>query len=283
MKCSEVKTNLPIYSDDILTAEERAGVDLHLAACPLCRQALSEFQEIRNGLRSLSRPELSADFLTSLRTVVQTELRPSFAGPAFQLVDDRRSWVEAWLMPSAVGAFASVVFGLFLLWAILFTARDPSEFIFAADTSAPVRTSIMLARNNVLLGPDSIDLSPTDYANSRLSISGESPSLNPQGALVALTRSLVRGEMRDDEVVVVADVFGNGLARITEVVEPSTDAAAIEELERALDSDPVYAPFVPASYDRRNETTRVILKIQSVYVSTALKTPRRNAADRRRL
>lgn len=282
MKCSEVKSNLPIYSDDILTAEERAGLDSHLVACPLCRQALSEFQEIRNGLRSLSRPALSADFLTGLRAAVQTELRPSFAGPAFQLVDDRRGWFEAWLMPSAVGTFASLVLGLFLLWAILFTARDPSEFVIAADATPPGRTSIMLARNNALLGPDSIDLSPTDYANSRLSISGESPSLNPQGALVALTRSLVRGEMRDEEVVVVADVFGNGLARITEVVEPSNDTYAIEELERALDSDPVYAPFVPASYDRRNETTRVILKIQSVYVSTSLKAPRR-VPDRRRL
>lgn len=283
MKCSEVKSNLPIYSDDILTAEERAELDSHLAACPLCRQALSEFQEIRNGLRSLSRPALSADFLTSLRTAVQSELHPSFAGPAFQLVDDRRSWLEAWLMPSAVGTFASVVFGLFLLWAILFTARDPSEFITASATNVPKRTSIMLARNNALLGPDSVDLSPTEYANSRLAISGESPSLNPQGALVALTRSLVRGEMRDEEVVVVADVFGNGLAQITEVVEPSNDVYAIEELQRALDSDPVYAPFVPASYDRRNETTRVILKIQSVYVSTSLKAPRTNASDRRRL
>ena len=51
-------------------------------------------------------------------------------------------------------------------------------------------------------------LSPSSYARSRTDVSGESPSINPQGALVALTRSLVRGEMRDDEVVVVADVSG---------------------------------------------------------------------------
>ena len=77
--------------------------------------------------------------------------------------------------------------------------------------------------------------------------------------------------MRDDEVTVVADVFGNGLAQIAEVVEPSRDERAVEELERALQSDPSYAPFVPANMDQRSsETIRVVLKIQSVNVDTSL-------------
>lgn len=139
----------------------------------------------------------------------------------------------------------------------------------------------MLASNDSL-GLDALDLSPSEYANTRLAISGESPSVNPQGALVALTRSLVRGEMKDEEVVVVADVFGNGLARIAEVVEPPADDRAIEQLEKALESDPVYAPFVPASFDGRSENMRVILKIQNVNVKTFLDAPKRNTPPSRR-
>jgi hypothetical protein len=110
------------------------------------------------------------------------------------------------------------------------------------------------------------EISPGDYANSRYGFTRESPSLNPQGALVAFTKSLVRGEMRDDEVVVVADVFGDGLANVAEIVEPSRDKRAVDELQKALQTDPAYAPFVPAEMDQRSETVRVVLRIQSVNV-----------------
>lgn len=280
MKCTEVKSNLPLYSDDALSAEERSVLDAHLDTCPLCRQRLADHQLLRNELRSLSRPMLSVESLASLRTRVASEMRPSFAGPSFQLIEVKRDWFKTWLMPSTVGTFASIVLGFVLLWGILFTAPDPS--LFVAATKADAKDSALLARNNSLLGPDALDLSASEYANTRLAIAAESPSVNPQGALVALTRSLVRGKMEDEEVVVVADVFGNGLAKIAEVVEPTGDDRAIEQLERALDSDPVYAPFVPASYDKRSETMRVVLKIQSVNVKTWLDAPRRNLPERRR-
>ncbi len=114
--------------------------------------------------------------------------------------------------------------------------------------------------------PDGI--SPSDFARTRISVSGESPSVNPQGALIAMTKSFMRGEMRDDEVVIVADVFGNGLARISEVVEPSHDHRVIEALQKALDTDPAYAPFVPSSIENRPESVRVVFRLQSVNVST---------------
>ena len=279
MKCSEVKSNLPLYSDDILTSAERAELDSHLDTCPLCRQSASEFQSIKNGLRALARPRLSDNALANLRSMIAAELGPSFASPSFRLVEERRNWLDTWLFPSAAGTFASLVFGVFMLWAIVSTARDPVEFV--ADSSAGTAPSTMLA-NGRELGPDALDLSPSEYASTRLAFAGESPSVNPRGALVALTRSLVRGEMEDEEVVVVADVFGNGLARITEVVEPPADDRAIRQLEKALESDPVYAPFVPASFDGRSENMRVILKIQNVNVKTSLTEPRRPSPRSRR-
>ena len=279
MKCSEVKTNLPLYSDDVLSSAERAELDSHLDTCPLCRQALSEFQSIRNNLRALARPRLSAGALANLRSTLAAEMRPTLIGPTFRLVEDRRDWLETWMFPSAVGTFASLVFGVFMLWAILSTAPDPGSFV--ADSSRTSPSSVMLANGNSL-GVDALELTPSEYASTRLAIAGESPSVNPQGALVALTRSLVRGEMKDEEVVVVADVFGNGLARIAEVVEPPADDRAIQQLERALESDPVYAPFVPASFDRRSENMRVILKFQNVNVKTSLEEPKPNAPRTRR-
>lgn len=277
MRCSDVKSDLPLYSDDILSVAERADLDAHLDTCPLCRQALSEYQEVKNELRSLARPAMPEAFLTSLRAAVAAELVPAIRTPVFHVIEDRRNWFDTWMMPSAVGTLASLVFGLFILWGILSSARDPGDFI---SRTTPVKP-VILASSNPMIGEESMDILAAEYATTRLSIAGESPSVNPQGALVALTKSLVRGEMRDDEVVVVAEVFGNGLARISEVVEPSANSRAIEDLEKALESDPVYAPFVPASFDGRSDRMRVVLKIQNVNVHTDYPAVRRNLPDRR--
>jgi hypothetical protein len=138
-------------------------------------------------------------------------------------------------------------------------------------------SAVLLASNRHVPGDiNQSDISQSDYARERMEFASESPSVNPQGALVALTRSFVRGGMKNDEMVVVADVFSNGLAQIAEVVEPSLDRRAVGELEKALDSDPAFAPFVPADIENRPESVRVVLKFQSVNVSMSAARHRRS-------
>jgi hypothetical protein len=83
--------------------------------------------------------------------------------------------------------------------------------------------------------------------------------------------------MKDDEVVVVADVYSNGSAQIAQVVEPSHNRDAVVELARALDNGLGSTPFVPAAYDKRSDSVRVIFKIQTVYVSTQEKPRKRTS------
>ena len=271
MKCENLQFNLSVYLDDHLNKEERAAVDEHLARCPLCRQKLADFQFLRAGLRGLVRPELPRNVLASIRSrVAQANQinQPNFV--IFQ-VESFRDWLEMRLMPYAVGTAASLIFGLTLLWTLLSAAYVPEKTVELARFEPPSKSSVLLANSNSreFAVENDFDLSPADYAHTRTLVSNDSPSLNPQGALVALTRSIVRGEMKDDEVVVVAEVFGDGLARIAEVVEPSSDIRAVGELEKALRNDPNYAaPFVPASFDGRSETVRVIFKINRVDIKT---------------
>ncbi len=256
-KCEELQFDLPRYFDGSLNTNERSTIDAHLPECPLCRQKLSEFEDIWTGLRSIPRLSAPDDLVGSIRASIMAHLAPASTSPVFHLIDRRRSWADIWLMPYSVGALTTLILGFVMLSLVLSTPVPQS-----AQNSTSTRTETPIFLTN------SFELSPDEYANTRLAISGESPSINPQGALVALTRSLVRGEMNDDEVVVVADVFGNGLARIAEVVEPSHDGRAIGELQKALQSDPAFAPFVPASLDQRSDNIRVILKIQNVNVKT---------------
>ena len=268
MKCHELQLNLPLYFDDCLSVDDRVSLDNHFEHCPLCRQKLADFHDLRNSLRSMARPEMPVNVLSSLRAAIANELAPPNMTPAFTLIDDRGNWLDVWLMPCATGVFASLAVGFSLLWVIMSSDFQAGISDAAQAANSDSNSRVMLAKT---FDPNALEISPSDYAGSRLAFSGESPSINPSGALIALTKSLVRGEMEDDEVVVVADVFGNGLARIAEVVEPSRDRHAVADLRKALESDPSFAPFVPADLDNRSESVRVVLKIQSVNVRTYLR------------
>jgi hypothetical protein len=262
--CEALQLDLPLYFDRTLSLDERDLIDAHLVQCPLCRQKLDEFRQLRNSLAEVARPRMPESLVASIRNTVSSKLAPVISAPGFHLLDAKRRWIDVWLVPYTVGGFASLIIGFAMLWAMVFATRQISTTDMAGANSRFSDSPVYLASAAPSLG--ALDISPGDYANSRMGFTRESPSLNPQGALVALTRSLVRGEMRDDEVVVVADVFGDGLASIAEVVEPSRDKKAVDELQKALQTDPSYAPFVPAEMDQRSNTVRVVLRLQSVNV-----------------
>ena len=266
MKCEELQLNLSVYLDDILTNDERACLDEHLAQCPVCRQKLSGFQALRQGLRTIPRAEVSNALVNSIRNRVAQEIQTEQQKSAF--ADKVRAWTNTYLMPYSVGTVASLVFGFLLLWT-LSTSRVADQNMTFAKTE---KTTILLADSNTTRVREKLSLNKTEYPDINLNFTGESPTINPRGALIALTKSLARGEMKDDEVVVVADVFGNGLAQIAEVVEPSSDKDAVRELQEALRNNPDFAPpFLPANIDHRSETVRVVLKIQTVNVQTTSK------------
>jgi hypothetical protein len=91
--------------------------------------------------------------------------------------------------------------------------------------------------------------------------------VNPTGTLVSLASSLERSQLDDEEVVVVADVFQNGAARVTNVVESPRSRSTMARLMKALDGERTSPPFVPASMDNRGDLVRVVLKFQNVNVN----------------
>ncbi|MBA2605500.1 MAG: anti-sigma factor [Acidobacteriota bacterium] len=269
MKCENLQLNLSVYLDDCLTEGERADIENHLPHCPLCRQKLADFQSVRNDLRVLRRPALSNNLLNSIRSRIaqqtQSKKPERVFLESFIKEETLRGWLQMRLMPYSVGTAMSLLLGLTLLWSLLSAANRPSPNTEIARLEPIEKSSILLANSNS--STQNFESNMPDSPSTTMAISHESPSINPKGALAAVTKSLVRGKTEDDEVVVVADVFGSGRAEIAEVVEPSSDRWAIRELEKALQTDPDYAPFVSAKLDNREDkTVRVILKIQRVDV-----------------
>ncbi|CAN5526866.1 hypothetical protein BH10ACI1_BH10ACI1_34580 [soil metagenome] len=273
MKCENLQFNLPVYMDDALNENEGAELDAHLVQCPLCRQKLADFQSLRNSLRILPRPEISTNLLSSVRAAVADELQILESKPARIFSASFRRWLELRLMPYSVGVAATFLFAFLLLGAV-FSGANPNRQ--TSEIAHNETSKIMLTNSSsnsseyyTFDADEEMLINQEDFARHRISVSGESPSINPAGAIIALTKSLVRGNMKDDEVVVVADVFGDGLAQISEIVESPRDTKTLDDLKAAFETNSKNMPFVPAVVDNRPDSVRVVFKIQIVDVKPA--------------
>ena len=264
MKCSDLKFDLSPYLDGLSSEEESAAVEAHLERCPNCRQTVDDLRRVRTGLRGLESPLIPDSLVVNLRESVVARIAAGESDYLFPFIPD---WLadprRIWLMSYSVGTLATLALGFSFLWMILLTGNT-SRLQPMPYNNGSSRSSVLLARDG--WPADVAQPSPQAYALTRRDVSSESPSVNPNGTLIELTKLLVQGKIKDDEVVVVADVYSNGSAQIAQVVEPSRNRDAVLELAKALDTGP--APFVPAVYDQRSNAVRVVFKIQTVYVRT---------------
>jgi hypothetical protein len=250
MTCLESQKAFSPYLDGALSHEVSAALAAHVGACPVCRHQLEETRAAVRGLSLLRRPAPPADLSASIRAALAVERAARNASPRLTPAQQAARWLGARLMPYSVGVVYSVV---------LFIA------VFGG-----LRQQMMVLRNLAQAqalenGQSVIWLDGRGGYDVTRSLSPESPTLNPHGALAALTLEPARdGNPDDDDMIVVADVYGNGRASLAEVVEPPRNRRMVEDLQDALRKN---AAFVPASFDGRPQTMRVVFVLQKMNVA----------------
>jgi hypothetical protein len=264
MSCEETQQALSLYVDDELALPARAAVDEHLHRCPVCRAQLAETRSIARGLAQLARPLPPVELASSISDALLIEAAARLRQPQLPFSVRLAMWLRPRLIPYTVGSFASIILFVGMLAALRTSMMTFHDWELASRKSDGVAIQII----HVTSGNDGYDLTkpiPADvFAATRAPYAIESPSLNPRGALAALTRSQRHvHEQDDDDMVVVTDVFSNGNASLAGVVQPPRDRRMLEEFQAALREN---AAFVPASYDRRPETMRVVFVVQKVKV-----------------
>ena len=249
MTCEETKKSLSPYIDDVLSLPARFALDEHLNRCPVCRAELSELRFMTRRLAALPHAFPPVDLSDAISDAVMIEAAAKRQAPRPSWITQVTRWLEPKLMPYTVGSLASV-----LLFAAMFAGLRPH---FIALREAAISKAAYVPN---IFEP----VTPAVYAASRAPFAEESPSLNPSGALAALTRSYAHPHPEDaDDMVVVATVFSNGAASLSDIVQPPRDRRMLTEFEIALRQD---AAFVPASMDRRPDTMRVVFAVQKVDV-----------------
>ncbi len=253
MRCEKLK--LALYSDSILSEKENKLIEEHLLICPVCRYRLAEIRALRQNLKSLSKTIPSNELIDSVRNAVAVEIEKMQR--AKEENRDLQRWLQFRFMPYFIGVTVSLL--LFSsLWISLFSISKEGP-VQIPQWSSPISV------NN--FAGEKFDNAIVEYVAARRSVAAESPSLNPSGALANISKSLADQSIGRKGVVVIAEVFSNGMARISEVVEPPRDKELLKRIREALEYYPNDAAFLPATLDNRPNTMKVVLKIQEVQVS----------------
>jgi anti-sigma factor RsiW len=264
MNCEETKLTLSSYLDDVLSLPVRAACDEHLRHCPVCREELAETRLLVRSLSSLPRPTPPANLVASINDALLIEAGAVLRQPRLPLGVRLMRWLQPRVMPYTVGTFASC-----LLFILMFTALRSSLMAFRAFDRASRSPFAATYRITYIQGADAgyditQPITSESLAARRSEVGVESPSLNPNGALAALAWTPRRDKRgMDDDMVVVTDVFSNGRASLADVVQAPRDRRLLDEFQNALREGPA---FVPASYDKRPQTMRVVFVLQKVNV-----------------
>jgi hypothetical protein len=216
---------------------------------------------LTRSLRSCAAPAVPLDLAASITDRLSIEAAARKQTPERSFTTRLALWLEPKLMPYTVGSFASVI-----LFIGMFAGLRPH---FVALRQAAASQSASFVRIDTTAGFDlNQPVTPQMFSAKRAPFAEQSPSLNPDGALAALTGSYAHPQHVDyqdaDDMIVVADVFSNGAASLAGVVQAPRDRRMLAEFEIALRQN---AAFVPASMDRRPDTMRVVFTVQKVHVS----------------
>jgi hypothetical protein len=263
MSCEETRQTLSLYVDDCVSLPARVAIDEHLNRCPVCRAEVAELRSLTRSLSLLRRAVPPADLAVTISDLLTIEAAARRQAPNSALGHRIARFIEPRLMPYTVGSFASVI-----MFFLMFSALRPH---FIALREAALQNSAVLVLETMEPGYNLYEpVSPEDFAASRAPYAEESPTLNPGGALAALTRAYAHPHTSShysedaDDMIVVANVFSNGAASLASVVQPPRDKRMLDDFESALRQD---AAFVPASLDRRPDTMRVVFAVQKVDVN----------------
>src|SRR6185369_7254900 len=176
MLCEETRQTLSLYVDDGVSLPARVAIDEHLDRCPVCRGELAELRSLTRSFSLMARPIPPVGLADSICDLLTIEAAARRQAPPPSLGRRIARFLEPRLMPYSVGSFASVI-----MFTLMLAALRPHV---VALREAAFQNSVMILPAYDLYRP----VSPEDLARRRAPFGEQSPSLNPEGALAALTR-----------------------------------------------------------------------------------------------
>src|SRR5262245_47349119 len=205
MSCEETRQSLSLYVDDCVSLPTRVAIDEQLDRCPVCRAEVAGLRSLTRSLSLMTRPKPPLYLAETISDLLTIEAAARRQAPPPSLGRRIARFLEPRLMPYTVGSFASVI-----MFTLMFAALRP-HFIALREAALQNSSGVFVLRayqpGYDLYKP----VSGQDFAASRAPFAEQSPSLDPGGALAALTRAYAHPSYNGDadDMIVVTDVFSN--------------------------------------------------------------------------
>lgn len=232
MNCNEVQTLISAMLDDELSEEERASVQVHIAACPDCKRMYDAFAALSDSLQDLEAPP--ADFTETVMRSVRAAAKPPIR---------KRRWIQG---------FAAMAACLVL---ILFAAYTP---FFAAKGERADSTDVnnavapMQAEDDGAAYNGDVEARLLSFDNAVIYQNSLTPEFEGMGA---------------SEVTGVADSQESPALDSPEITEKSVNYSVSNTVPPAS-LDAILTVSIPAdygAYDRLSDYTVVLTAGEETY------------------
>lgn len=215
MSCKHIEEQLPLYFYDELSAEERAGVEAHLAACARCAEVAAEFGRLRAALDERPVAEPSPALLVHCRSDLEEALDHEQTG--------WRALVRGWFgqapgQPALrwASALAVLVVGFSAGWAMqrqtgpaTLTNGQPRQELFGADMTGVRINGI----SQVAPDPQTGEVRLTLNAERQVTLEGSLDDPRIQNALVYAMKNNDNAGIRHDTAEALGSRSANPAVR----------------------------------------------------------------------
>ncbi len=215
MDCHKLEEKLALSLYGEISAEERAEVDAHLAACPACAQAHAELGRLRTLLEHRSLPEPTPDFIVRCRLDLEEALDREAQGWRAVI----RSGFGLWPAGSALrvtAALAVLLAGFSLGWAVHRQTAAPAE-VASGGTPPWIGSDLTGARISGITRVTPIaqtgQVRITLDAERRFTLEGSLDDPDIQNVLLYAAKSYDNPGIRHDTVEVLRARAGNPVVR----------------------------------------------------------------------
>lgn len=153
MDCSNVRENLILLEDGIVTEGERRALEAHLDTCPDCAARREQYAAVRHSLRALPRKAIPQNVTLALRSMASREAArhrgySGFFGPLRQLREHFVLHMSHLMRPLALPAAGGLLSAVFLFATMvpnLSTSQIQTwDVPIAIATDAQVKSSSLL-------------------------------------------------------------------------------------------------------------------------------------------
>ena len=190
-KCKDIENNLPLYTEGLLSADEKRAVEDHLAECADCSKALADLKKAAAMTQGLSEVEPPPWFKQKIMVRVREE-------------DGKKSFAQKWFYPLRIKIPVQVMATIVIAVLAVYIYRSGDEQMKAVLPDAPRRFIEAKQESAPAEIPKAKKVAPAPLAEEKAAVLGVAKK-DTVSEEVSSGGSVPKMEMQDNKLAGTSD------------------------------------------------------------------------------